>query len=194
MGVSEVKQFAIFASGTGTNFLVIDEAVRVKEIDAKLSFFFSDKIHSKSFENAKKLGIPSLALSLKDFEDKTSFEEEIIAHLKKHQIDFIVLAGYMKIIGPSLLDAYGGRIINIHPSLLPAYRGKDAIIRQHNDQVSPVGITIHYVEAGVDTGNIIFQKEIEINYPISLEDMEEKIHKVEHCYYKQVIQEFVRGK
>ena len=188
-----MKNIAVFASGIGTNFTAIYEAIKNKEIDANLALFFSDKLKSKSLENANAYGLNAISLSLKDFESKEVFEKAIINRLDEARIDLVVLAGYMKIIGPTLLEAYGGKIINIHPSLLPAYRGKDAIIRQHKDQVSPVGISIHYVDAGVDTGSIIHQVPIDIKYPTSLEQVEDAIHKVEHQTYKVIINKIIKG-
>ncbi len=188
-----MKNIAVFASGTGTNFTAIYEAIKQKEIDVNLALFFSDKLKSKSLENAKAYGLNAIGFSLKDFESKVLFEQAIIKALDEAKIDLVVLAGYMKIIGPTLLEAYGGKIINIHPSLLPAYRGKDAIIRQHRDMVSPVGISIHYVDAGVDTGSIIHQVPIDIKYPTDLENVEEAIHKVEHQTYKVIINQIIKG-
>ncbi len=186
-----MKNIAVFASGTGTNFIAIYEAIQKQEINANLAFFFSDKIHSKSLEIANTCGLHTLGLRLKDFDNKEVFEERIVKALKEAKIDLIVLAGYMKIIGPTLLNAYQGKIINIHPSLLPAYRGKDAIIRQHHDQVSPMGISIHYVDQGVDTGKVIFQKSIDVTYPITLHEVETMIHEIEHRYYKKVIKQII---
>ncbi len=189
-----MRNIAVFASGTGTNFIKIHEAILNREIDAKLNFFFSDKKNSQALKKANEFGLNTLALSLKDFTDKQAYEERILVELEKHEIDLIVLAGYMKIIGSTLLEKYSKKIINIHPSLLPAYRGKDAIIRQHANQEKKMGISIHYVDNGIDTGEIIFQKSINVEYPIKLSELETKIHEIEHKYYKAVINKLLGEK
>lgn len=187
-----MKNIAVFASGTGTNFVAIYEAIQNHEIDANLALFFSDKVKSKSLATAKSYGLHAIGFGLKDFDSKEAYEKEIIKALDEAKIDLVVLAGYMKIIGQTLLESYEGKIINIHPSLLPSYRGKDAIIRQHHDQVSPVGISIHFVDSGIDTGKVIFQEKIEVKYPTSLESVEEAIHKVEHKNYKLIINKILK--
>ncbi len=187
-----MKNIAVFASGTGTNFVAIYHAIKKHELNANLALFFSDKKMSKALKHAKMLGLNAIGFELKEFPDKASFEKQVIKHLNEAHIDLIVLAGYMKIIGPTLLEAYEGKIINIHPSLLPAYRGKDAIIRQHRDRISPVGISIHYVDCGVDTGKIIYQHPIPITYPTTLEHVEETIHHIEHQYYKIIINQILK--
>lgn len=181
------KNIAVFASGTGSNFLEIYNAIKKREIDANLVVFFSDKKNSLSIKKAREFGINNFTLSPKDFIDKKAFEESIIGVLEKANVDLIVLAGYMRILGNTMLQKYPKRIINIHPSLLPKYRGKDAIERQFADEETETGITIHYVNQGIDTGEIIFQKAIKITYPITLDELKQKIHSIEHTYYKQII-------
>ena len=111
-------RIAVFASGSGSNFEALAQA-----FPAEVQLLFSDKIKAYALQRAQQLKIAAVSFTLKSFADKQSYEEALVALLREHQIDLICLAGYMKIVGPTLLQAYEGRIINIHPSYLPAFAG-----------------------------------------------------------------------
>ncbi len=114
--------------------------------------------------------------------------------LKSEEIDLIVLAGYMKIIGNQLLEAFPNRIVNLHPSLLPKFPGKQGILDAYQSDEKQTGITIHLVDQGVDTGLIIFQASIEKQENETLESLESRIHELEHRYFPKIIGEFIREK
>lgn len=123
-----VKKVAIFASGSGSNFEAIVQAVqsgRLKGVE--VSLLICDKPGAKVLERAERLGIEAFVFQPKAYADKTAFETEIVAELQKRGVSLVVLAGYMRLVGETLLAAYEGRIINLHPSLLPAFTGKDAV-------------------------------------------------------------------
>jgi len=174
MGVS----LAVFASGNGSNF----EAIAKK---FNISLLVCDKPGAKVIERASNYGVPSLVLSPKDYPSKDSYEEAILTRLKADNIGLIALAGYMRIIGATILNEYENRIINIHPSLLPAFPGKDAVKQAYDYGVKISGVTVHYVDAGIDTGQIIDQRAVEVGE--SLEAFEKEIHKVEHQLYVDVL-------
>ena len=186
-----MKNIAIFASGNGSNFEAIAKAVINKEIDAKLCFLFCDKKNAFALERAKKLGIKAYQFSLKDFNSKVEYEEEIVKLLDEYKIDFVFLAGYMKICGPTLLEKYENKIINIHPALLPSFKGAHGILDAYNYGVKVFGVTLHYVDGNVDTGKIIAQGIIDYVDGDTLEVVEEKIHKLEHKLYIKTIKELV---
>ncbi len=175
-------RLAVFASGNGSNFQAIAESVQTEQY-AELVVLICDK-ECYALSRAKSLGIPSFVL------DKTKkrkeYEQDVLEVLRDYKVDFIALAGYMNIIGATLLDAYEGRIINIHPSLLPKYRGLQALERAYENKDSEVGITIHYVDKGIDTGKLIAQESI-LNNGESLEELEEKIHALEHKLYVKTL-------
>ncbi|EAC9513095.1 phosphoribosylglycinamide formyltransferase, partial [Listeria monocytogenes] len=125
------------------------------------------------------------------FASKAAFESKLIEELQDHVIDFIVLAGYMRIIGNTLLSAYEGRVINIHPSLLPSFPGKSGIADAFAYGVKVTGVTVHYVDAGIDTGPIIAQEIVRIDTDDTLTSVTEKIHQVEHQIYPAVLAEIV---
>lgn len=186
-----MKSIAVFASGTGSNFLEINRQINNGFIDAKLALLVSDKPHSKVVSSAKELGIEVFTFNPKDYTNKTEFESIIKSELEKRGVDLIVLAGYMRLIANTLLDPFHKRIINIHPSLLPLYKGKDAIGQALHDKASSTGVTVHYVDAGMDTGEIIAQESLEILPNEKRETLEPRVHEIEHKLYSKVIKQLV---
>lgn len=182
-----MKKIAIFASGSGSNFQAIVDAVKSGQLDAEVCLLVCDKAGAFAIERAKKENIPYFVFQAKEYANKEQYELEILENLKKHEIDFIVLAGYMRLIGSTLLSEFEGKIINIHPSLLPAFPGKDAIGQALAAKVKVSGVSIHYVDAGMDTGPIIAQKAVEISENETKESLQEKIHRIEHELYPKVI-------
>ncbi|MBB5325176.1 phosphoribosylglycinamide formyltransferase-1 [Anoxybacillus tepidamans] len=180
-------KLAIFASGSGTNFQAIVDAVKRGELAAEVALLVCDRPEAKVVERAKKEGIPAFVFRPKDYATKADFERDILAQLTESGIEFIALAGYMRLIGPTLLSAYEGRIVNIHPSLLPAFPGKDAIGQAYRYGVKITGVTVHYVDEGMDTGPIIAQRAVPIEEGESLEQVERKIHAIEHELYPSVL-------
>jgi phosphoribosylglycinamide formyltransferase-1 len=130
----------------------------------------------------------------KNFLTKIEMEESILKQLKDWEVDTIVCAGYMRIIGSTLLNAYKQNIINIHPSLLPKYRGVDALGQALANHETRLGITVHYVDEGVDTGAIIKQLEFVVSKEESREQIEKKLHTLEHQFYPAVLKELLEEK
>lgn len=175
-----MKKIAVFASGNGSNFQVIAEQFPV-------AFVFSDHRDAFVLERADNLGVPAYAFELKEFEDKAAYEQAIINLLDQHQIDLICLAGYMKIVGPTLLSAYEGRIINIHPAYLPEFPGAHGIEDAWEAGVDQSGVTIHWVDSGVDTGKIIKQVRVPRLPDDTIESFEARIHEAEYQLYPAVL-------
>ena len=180
-----MKKIVVFASGSGSNFEAIVTKLHGKACE--VSLLVCDNPDAYCLERAKKLGIKTLQLILKDFPSKACYELEMIKHLKDISPDLIVLAGYMKLIGETLLNEYEGKIINIHPSLLPAFPGKDGIGDALTYGVKVMGVTVHYVDAGMDTGQIIDQASFRRTCDETDAQSKEKIHAIEHELYPQVI-------
>lgn len=178
---------AVFASGSGSNFQAIAEAIEQQEIHAKIELVITDKPDAYVIQRAESKGIPVLVVRPKAFETKEAYETEILNALKEREIEWLVLAGYMRLIGPTLLGAYGSKIVNIHPSLLPSFPGKDAIGQAMAHGVKVTGVTVHYVDEGMDTGAIIMQRAVEV-IDGDREKTEAAIHAVEHDVYKKSLQ------
>ena len=187
-------RFAIFASGSGSNFQAIVESYQKGEIAGELACLFCDQPGAYVIERAQVADVPYYVLGKKKEETKAQYEEKILSLLKSEEIDLIVLAGYMKIIGNQLLEAFPNRIVNLHPSLLPKFPGKQGILDAYQSDEKQTGITIHLVDQGVDTGPIIFQASIEKQENETLESLESRIHELEHRYFPKIIGEFIREK
>lgn len=189
-----MKRLAVFASGTGSNFQALVGAVTSNDLHAEISVLICDNLHAPVLAKAKQAGVPVFVFNPKEFASKAEFEALILEQLQFYKIDLIVLAGYMRLVGTTLLEAYPNKIINIHPSLLPAFPGKDAIGQAIRSGVKVTGVTIHYVDKGMDTGPIIAQKAITIEKDDTHSDVEAKIHQVEHSFYPEIIEILVTGK
>ncbi len=174
---------AVFASGNGSNFENLVKKKREGLLKGDIVLLIVDKKEAYALKRAKKLGIESVFIDPKSFLSKEEYEKEIIATLKKKDIDFIALAGYMRIVGETLLKEYEGRIVNIHPSYLPELKGKDSIKRAFETKKDFTGVTIHFVDRGVDTGKIIYQEKLVIDKKWTLEELEKKIHELEYEIY-----------
>lgn len=185
------KKIAIFASGSGSNAQSIIEYFRKKEsIDVVV--VMSNKSNAFVVERAKNLGINCFVFNIDSFKNNLDF----LAVLKKYEVDWIVLAGFLLKIPAYLIDAYHNKIINIHPSLLPNYGGKGMYgMHVHRSVIdnkeAESGISIHYVNKNYDEGKMIFQINCSINPQDKAEDLAKKIQKLEHQYYPSVIEETI---
>lgn len=185
---------AVFASGNGTNFQAILEAVKKRNIPVKLSLLVCDNPKAFVIKRALKAKIKVALIKRGDFSDKRSFERAIIQQLKENKIKLVVLAGFMRMLGVDLLSAYKNKIINIHPALLPAFKGSTAIKDAFDYGAKVTGVTVHFVDALMDHGPIILQQAIEIKRRDTFKSLEETIHKIEHRIYPEAIKLIVEGR
>lgn len=181
-------RIAVFASGNGSNFEAIVEATRDGRLNAEVCVCVCDRPGAGVIRRAERLGIPLLVVSPRDFGDKAEYERFIADRLEEDNVSLICLAGYMRIVGPVLLQAYPDRILNIHPSLLPAFKGAHAIRDAFDYGVKVYGVTVHFVNEELDGGRIIAQKPVEYTGR-DIDELETMIHKVEHIIYPQAIAE-----
>lgn len=185
--MSTGPKFAVFASGSGTNFQAIYDAISSGKLIGEPVLVVSNRPDAYVVERAKAAGVETLALTPSSYSTKEAYEQVILTKLKELHVEWIVLAGYMRLIGSVLLDAYPNRIVNIHPSLLPAFPGKDAIGQAMGHGVKVTGVTVHLVDAGMDTGPILAQCAVDVVYN-DREKTEERIHAVEHEIYVKTLQ------
>ena len=182
------KRIAIFASGSGSNFEAIVKAVEDGKIhNCEVALCFCDQPGAYVIERAERHRIPVLVAHPRDFGgSKSAFEASVADILDEARIDLVCLAGYMRIIGETLLQRYEGRIINIHPALLPSFPGAHGIRDAFEYGVKVYGVTIHYVTAEVDGGRIIDQEAIHYD-GTDIDELEARIHQIEHRLYPAVI-------
>jgi len=183
---------AVFASGSGSNFEAIVNAIQAGKVEAEVVLLVCDRPDASVLKRAERLGITSVSFHPKLFAAKAAYENEILKHLRLEAIELIILAGYMRIIGKTLLEAYSERILNIHPSLLPLYPGRQGIKDAFNDGATETGVTVHIVDEGIDTGEILAQRTIAIQPVDTINSVEEKIHAIEHDLYPEVIQTYIK--
>ncbi len=185
--------YAVFASGAGSNLQRFIDETLAGRFPAALALVVSDRPGCFALERARQADIPTFAFDPKTYPDKAAFERDILAALRAHNVRWIVLAGYMRIIGPTLLQAFPERIVNIHPALLPRFRGKDATGQALRAGVSETGVTVHFVDDGIDTGPIIAQEPVPIFAGDTAESLAERIHTVEHWLYPAVVAGLIRA-
>ena len=186
--------FAVLASGHGGNLQAIIDAVKAGKISAQLKAVISDKKDALALERAGQAGITAIHINPNDFSDRGSFDRAVVERLHEAKIDFVALAGYMRLLSDYFIGQYPNKILNIHPSLLPKFKGMHAIQEAFDAHVPVTGCTIHIVVKEVDAGPIIRQQVVPIDPKDTLESLEEKIHAAEHLLYPAVIEDFVQGK
>lgn len=183
---------AIFASGNGTNFDAIANSTELQEAGLDIEVLVCDQPNAPVIQKAKNLNIPVFVNELKNFPNRKEYERTIVDKLVPFEVEYIFLAGYMRVVTSELLNEYRNRIINIHPSLLPKFSGLDAIQRAFDSGDTETGVTIHYIDENVDTGPIICQKHIPILKTDNVETLEERIHTKEHEMYIKVILDLIK--
>lgn len=184
---SDKLPVAIFASGNGTNFDAIAEA----DLPIDIKLLVCDHRDAFVVQRAERKNVEVLIAELHKGEKRAIREGRILEELKKKGVQVIILAGYMRIVGETLLNAYPNKIINIHPALLPSFPGKQGILDAYNAGVDKTGVTIHFVDSGIDSGQIIAQEEVFRKEGDSLADLENRIHDVEHQLYPRTILQLI---
>lgn len=181
-------RLALFASGNGSNVQAIIQAVEAQQLDAEIGCIVCDEPEAYVIERARQANIPVVILAPQWFKERGMWEAAILRHLEAYHIEWIALAGFMRIVGETLLTAYPQRIINIHPALLPNFPGRHGIEEAYRAGVKQTGVTVHYVDGGIDTGEIIAQEVLAIHPDWTIAELETAIHQIEHRLYPQVIQ------
>ena len=182
-------RFVVFASGSGTNFEALIKATQNGSLDARCVGLIVDRMDAYAIKRAHHLNIP-VCLYLKDwYMNKEAMESSMLKQIQAWDAEWIVCAGYMRIIGKNLLEAFPNKIVNIHPSLLPKYRGKDALGQALQAKDKILGITVHFVDDGLDTGKIIDQVSFEIAGDEPRIEIEAKLHHLEHAFYPSVLKQ-----
>jgi phosphoribosylglycinamide formyltransferase-1 len=176
----------VFASGRGSNFEAMINACKSGYIRSNIEGLLCDK-ECPAVDIAKANSIPVSIVRPKDFADKKDYIKTLLGTVDKYGPDYVILAGYMRILPSELIDKYPLKIINVHPSLLPAFPGKDSILQAWEAKVKTTGVTVHFVNDKLDSGPILAQGSITV--PDTLEELEEGIHKIEHKLYPAVVKE-----
>lgn len=185
---------AIFASGSGTNFQAIVDQVQKGKLDVSIELLVCDRPEAYVVERATEAKVPVFAFRPKEYANREAYEALILKELQERQVDLIVMAGYMRIITNVLVEPFFGRMINVHPSLLPSFPGVRAIEQAVEYGVKQTGVTVHFVDGGLDSGPIIAQRAVEIHEHETAESLAERIHAAEHVLLPQVIRSLREGR
>lgn len=186
-------RLAVFASGSGSNYEAITEACRDGRIDAEVVLLVCDKPGARVLERAKRYGTESFAFNPKDYASREAYETVLADMLDERGVDYVCLAGYMRIVGKVLLERYERRIVNIHPSLLPSFKGAHAIQDAVDYGVKIFGATTHFVDETLDGGRIIDQGAI-VYEGNDIEELTNLIHTIEHKLYVKTINKLINKK
>ena len=184
-----MKKIAVMISGSGSNLEAIIKACHDKNIYGEIVYVISNNPDAYGIERAKKYNIPVKIIDHKSYTDRDDFDDALKEFLDNLEIDFIILAGFMRILGKNITEKFYGKMINLHPSLLPLYPGLNTHTQALNNKDDYHGISIHFVSAELDAGPLIAQGKIPVKADDGLEKLVSKIHKVEHDLLPKVINE-----
>jgi len=189
-----MMNLAVLVSGRGSNLQAIIDNIETGYLKAKISVVISDVEDAYALKRAKKHGIEAVFICPDNFVAKELYEEEILAVLKKHNTELILLAGYMRIMGDTLLSAYRNRILNIHPALLPSFTGLHAQKQALDYGVKVAGCTVHFVDEMLDGGPTILQRCVEVKEDDTEETLAGRILEQEHRIYPEAVKLFIEGR
>lgn len=191
----EKIKIAVLVSGNGSNLQAIIDAQANGDLGpAEIGIVISDKPEALALERAAKAGIKSVVVEKTKELSREEYDEKIAGILQEEEIDLIVLAGFMRVLGEKFVGAFKWKIINIHPALLPAFKGTHGIADAFLYGVKVTGVTVHFVDEGVDSGPIIAQRAVKIEDTDTLGSLEERMHHREHELYPEVIRLFAEGR
>ena len=195
MAVGESRiRLGILASGSGTNLEAIAQAIHDGDVPAEIAVVISDNPKAFALERAKRRGILYRVVQLSEFDDRPSFDREVLAALTSAQVDLVALAGYMKLVGAEMIEAFPNRIMNIHPALLPCFPGEQGVPDALDYGVKVSGVTVHFVDEGLDTGPIIAQEAVPVEEGDDVESLHNRIHAAEYRIYPKAIRLFAEGR
>lgn len=189
-----MKRIVFLVSGSGTNMENLIRRIQAGEIPADPVAVICNKPGAKALEKATALGVKTVVIDHKAYEDRAAFDQALDICLAAHKPDLVVLAGFMRVLTEGFVKKYYGRLINIHPALLPAFPGAHGIRDAWDAKVKETGVTVHFVDSGVDTGPIILQKKVPILPEDTLETLEARVHQVEYELYPEALKRVLSGK
>lgn len=192
--MADLLKLGVLISGNGSNLQSIIDNIEKGTLRAVIKIVISNNPDAYGITRAKKHGIPVVVLKNGDFKNKEGFDSELINTLKKHDVELVTLAGFMRIISPRFLQAFPGRVMNIHPALLPSFPGLHGQKQAVDYGVKVSGCTVHFVDEGVDTGPIIIQSAVPVRDDDTEDTLAVRILKEEHSIYPRAIQLFADGK
>jgi phosphoribosylglycinamide formyltransferase 1 len=189
-----MMRVGVLASGSGSNFQALCEALNVPHSPAQVSLLVCNVPGAKVLERADALGVEAVVLDHRQAPSREAFDEQLVQALADRQTDLVCLAGYMRLVSPKFLQHFKGRVINIHPALLPAFPGLNAVRQALAAGARTAGCTVHFVDEGTDTGPIIAQAAVEVRQGDDEASLGARIHAEEHRLYPAVVRALAQGR
>jgi phosphoribosylglycinamide formyltransferase 1 len=183
---------AVLASGEGTNLQALLDTVHGRD-GIEIVAVVSDRPNARALERARAAGIAARAFSMADFADRQARDGAMAGWLREQGVELVVLAGYMQLLGGSFLDVFPARVINVHPALLPAFPGLRAVDQALAYGVKVFGVTVHFVDGGVDSGPVILQRAVELPDARSVDEVFQRLHPIEHELLPEAVRLIARG-
>jgi phosphoribosylglycinamide formyltransferase-1 len=188
---------AVLISGTGTNLQALldtvhGESERGRSIE--IVGVASSRSGAAGLQRAERAGVETAVFAIADHPDRTARDQALGDWLEARDVDLVVLAGFMELLGPELVRRFTNRIVNVHPSLLPAFPGVGAIRQAVEHGVRVTGVTVHYVDEHLDNGPIVLQEAMELPYPAAIAEIEERLHRIEHRLLPRAVRLIAAGR
>jgi len=184
----------VLVSGVGSNLQAILDAIGAGSLNARVQVVVANRPGAPALERARAAGVSALTIPHTEFANREAFDRALVSALREADVNWVVLAGFMRVLTPEFLRAFPGRIINIHPSLLPAFPGIDAAKQAFDYGVKLTGCTVHFVDHGVDSGRIIAQRAVPVEAGDDLPSLAARIHAAEHGLFVEVLREIAAGR
>jgi phosphoribosylglycinamide formyltransferase 1 len=192
--VAEPFRVAVLISGTGTNLQALLDQLHSPGGPIEVVGVASSRSDAQGLQRAEAAGVESAVFPIEDHPDRDERDRALGDWLDSLEVDLIVLAGFMELLSPEFIGRFQGRIVNVHPSLLPALPGLRAIERAVEEGVKVTGVTVHFVDEGVDSGAIVLQEALDLPYPARIAEIEERVHGVEHRLLPRAVRLIAEGR
>ena len=187
-------KLGVLLSGSGTNLQAIIDRIEAGTLDATIELVVSSRPSAFGLKRAERHGLQTLTLSKDIYADPLMADEVIAAELKMHDVDYVIMAGYMRMVHAPILASFPNRVVNLHPALLPSFKGAHAIQDAYDYGVKVTGVTVHFADDKYDCGPIIAQQALAVEEGWTVDELEEHIHAIEHQLYPDTIQLLAEGR
>lgn len=184
----------VLISGSGTNLQALIDACAASDFPAEIVLVISNRADAGGLERARRAGIATRIIPHKEYSSREAFDMAIDAALRGADVEFVCLAGFMRLLTPEFVNQWHNRLINIHPSLLPAFKGIDAVEQALAAGVTTTGCTVHFVRPEMDTGPILLQTEVPVKAGDNSETLHDRIRQAEHCCYPEALRLIASGR
>jgi phosphoribosylglycinamide formyltransferase-1 len=187
-------KLGVLISGSGTNLEAIIERIEEGKLDASIELVVSSRPDAYGLKRAERHGRQTLTLSREIYAEPLLADEIIATELKQHGVEYVVMAGYMRMVHAPILASYPNRVVNLHPALLPSFKGAHAIQDAFDKGVKVTGVTVHFANEDYDCGPIIAQRALTVEEGWDVDELEEHIHEIEHDLYPETLQLIAEGR